>query len=71
MLIPYIEMEQLKRDIMSFFRDQFRKHNHETDAMGLEGLVGLEQFEFDFTYFLEGKLLGLERFLLPKSSASS
>ena len=67
MLIPYIEMEQLKRDIVFFLAAEMDKRNYGT----LEGLLGSEKFDFDFAYFLEGKLVELKRFLLSKDSSSS
>jgi hypothetical protein len=60
MLIPYSEMELLQRDIIKFLDAELAKRNYEN----LTGLLGLAEFAWDFTYFLEGKLLELKRFLL-------
>ena len=66
MIIPYIEMEQLKRDIVFFLAAEMDKRNYST----LEGLLGSARFDFDFAYFLEGKLVELKRFLLRADSST-
>lgn len=55
MTISYIEMEQLKKDIIYFLEYEMIKRNYD----GLHGLIGLETFDFDFTQLLENKLTEL------------
>jgi hypothetical protein len=66
-LIPYYAMEQLEKDIVFFIASEMGRENCDTPV----DLLGSEKFEFDFTYFLEGKLLELKRFLLSENSSTS